>query len=122
MLVHRCVCMKGRSVCSLSLFVSLFSLCLSPVVWLCVDEECVLPFESEVENHSRHFSTVITPLCCHGDRKDADRILDLAKRVLELLEEAERAQDAAQDAITEALQDITSARSALALVRPGVQG
>ena len=49
-------------------------------------------------------------------RDDADRILDLAKRVIELLEEAERAQNAAQDAINDALRDITNAQSGLALV------
>ena len=49
-------------------------------------------------------------------RDDADRILDLAKRVIELLEEAERAQNTAQDAINDALRDITNAQSGLALV------
>ena len=42
--------------------------------------------------------------------------MDLAKRVLELLEEAEIAQNNAQDAINEALRDITNAQSGLALV------
>ena len=51
-------------------------------------------------------------------RADADRILDLARRVIELLEEAERAQNAAQDAINDALRDITNAQSGLALVIP----
>ena len=51
-----------------------------------------------------------------SSRDDADRILDLAKRVIELLEEAERAQNTAQDAINDALRDITNAQSGLALV------
>ena len=46
----------------------------------------------------------------------ADDILNTAKRVIELLEEAARAQDAASDAIFQANKDITDAEGDLSMV------
>ncbi len=49
-------------------------------------------------------------------RNDADEILDTAKRVIQLLEEAERAQEAAEDAISQANTDISNAEGDLSQV------
>ena len=49
-------------------------------------------------------------------RKSADDILDTARRVIELLDEAKEAQDVAEEAITTANTDIADAEGDLAMV------
>ncbi len=54
-------------------------------------------------------------------RNSADDILDTAKRVIELLEEAETAQDSAENAIDKANTDIADAEDDLTRVRTATQ-